>query len=235
MSGKIAGNFFGKSQQEAMDNASTEAIGGEQLTWTGTFPMRVVSKKFKKSDGEEVEFPRFEVAETGTLMLVNILEVTEDVGPVKAGTYTYDRLSIAADEDATEEKRRKIASFCKPRLAAMIGKEEIENFKFTEEWCIENLLSEFDSEENGYKVTKDHNMKNTLSVKFIVKAYQGEPRLEIKSMTEADEGDKYAALQCIEIKEKAKTFADESAADEASIKKLTEDSDTEVVSDDELF
>lgn len=184
------GSYFTEQVEGAMEDASLEGNTTSRLTFPGEYLMRVISRKYKK-DNEFHMFPNIKPTDkTKALQLNFILEVVDGTDKVTAGTYDYGSLILAPAPGATEKKIKDTMNFLKPRLAALIGKEAMEKFKFNVEWVDEHLLAEFKKDGDEYVVKRNHKMTNLVMVKFEPDIYNNKVKLSITEIRAAKDGDK---------------------------------------------
>jgi len=184
------GSFFTEQVEGAMEEASIESIGSGRLEYPGKYLMRVVARKYKK-DTEVHAYPNIKITEKSKALQLNfILEVVDGTEHVEAGTYDYGSLILAPAAGASDKKVKDTMKFLKPRLAALMGKETMESFKFNKEWVDSNLLAEFKKDGEDYVVKRNHKMTNLVMVEFETELYNNKVKLNIKDMRAAKEGDK---------------------------------------------
>jgi hypothetical protein len=229
----IANGFFGEEMDDAMNSASTTEVKmANKVLYPGVYGMVAVPKKFETKDGKVITMPNLSVAEkAGSLLLNFTLEITDDggvEGKVNAGDYAYGMLVVAPNPKADKKKRQQTMNMTKPRLAALIGADKMEEFTYDQDWVDENLLAEFSSKKDkdgDYKLLRNSSMVKPVEVELVEDEYQGVLRLKVKSIRpmSADFAPKTTGIS---IESEAKdAFAD----DEESINKLSEgDSTAEV-------
>jgi len=240
MSEEFGDEYFNDSVDGALKDASdVESNGADQLDFAGNYLMRVVTKKFTTKEDKTYAFPRLEKSEQKkSLQCKLILEVVDgtvdkDGKPVvEAGAYVYENLTLSPAPGASKEKVVNTMKMLKPRLAALVGKENIPE-KYTMDWVKEWLLADFEEDGNDFKVTRNHKMDNLVMCQFKVGVYNNKPTLNLKSMKRADT-DAKSETTGESISAKA-TFEDSSTGDENAINALASGEAPDGAADIEVF
>lgn len=196
MSNNVLDGFFGGQNendavrlQNAMENASSTE-GNSKLEISGKYRMRVVSRKFKGRDNTVMEFPNVSIStNTKSLMLTVCLEVVDGTPTVPAGSYRYENIVLSPRAGAPEDDYKKIARMSKPRLAALMGVNNIDNAKFDKDFICNNLLTTFEQVGEEYEVVKENKLTYDVMVTYEDEVYNNKGTLSMKRMVAAKEGD----------------------------------------------
>lgn len=218
---KELGGYFNEERSEEMANASeVESNGSGPVLFPGTFRMRVATKKFEAKSGNIITSPELKPTKNKSLGLNFILETVGDVGEVEAGSSVFTNITVSPATNATKEKVKNTMKFAKPRLAALLGPKKMAEFKYDEQWFIDNLTADFELKEGSdkdYVVKTGHSMNHDVMVTLKVGVYNDEPTLNVSSMHMAED-DEESSISGKSIEEEGDAFAagEEDGADDGA-------------------
>jgi hypothetical protein len=189
--GKISG-FFNDDVAGAMSTASSEgSSGSKRIKNPGFYVVKNLSSKYKNKDGEIVEYPNITVSEKKGSLLLNLMFEVVDGGTenVPTGSYGYGMIVLAPKPGSPKKKVQDTMNLTKPRLAALLGDEKMKEFTYDEEWVEENFISKFKKDGDGYKVSSECSMTETVVVEYTVGEWNGKLKLDLASISKFKDGD----------------------------------------------
>lgn len=174
-----------KNMQLSFD-MSSDVESGKMIEIAGGYRMRITSKCFKTKKDKVVQFPDLSISEEKkALMLYVVGEVVDDTAApvVNKGDYRGFNICLAPGPGSDRHKYETIMKMCKPRIAALLGRESTKDISFDQKFIGDNLVSHFKEEEDGTftEVTK-HKMNEIVFVTFEDGYYKNRAVLDFKSV-----------------------------------------------------
>lgn len=177
-----------RAQQKSVDDASSEPQQRINLALSGKYLMEVPTFAWRDKNENKCTSPGLRVSERKkSLMLVISLKVADGVEYAPKGASTMTNIVISPAAGANQETIDNTMRLMKPRLAALLGHD---NISITPEWIEQNLIPEFKEENNQFVLVRDHKLKQKVMVTVEDDVYENKPTLKVVQIVPAQPGDK---------------------------------------------